>query len=147
MTHDEVNITDINVLLITVQCPSNRNYQWSCTLSTYLPTAVYSAHISNMHVIPQLLWDPILSQLDPYSRNISYAEQAQSIWLPNSNQINSSWLGQIPSQMPKSKDVIEVNKLISSLEENVQSCVVDPQLAVKRLWKISGPNCWSFPIT
>lgn len=43
--------------------------------------------------------------------------------------------------MPMSKAVIEVNKLISSLEENVQSCVVDPPLAVKRPWKISGPNC------
>lgn len=29
------------------------------------------------------------------------------------------------------KDVIEVNKLISALQDNVQSCVVDPQLVVK----------------
>lgn len=29
------------------------------------------------------------------------------------------------------KDVIEVNKLISVLQDNVQSCVVDPQLVVK----------------
>lgn len=31
--------------------------------------------------------------------------------------------------------VIEVNKLISALQDDVQSCIVDSQLAVKELWK------------
>lgn len=53
----------------------------------------------NVCASQQLLREPTLRQLEPYNRNIHYAKRAQSIRLWSRNEINSSRMGRILSQM------------------------------------------------